>query len=70
MRFCFPNRYPAENDLPPSFRRREVVHIPDQFKAGLGGNRIHPSFRWSWRRSAIMAMNSLLVGFPLTLETV
>lgn len=30
----------------------------------------HCSLRWSWRRSAIMAINSELVGFPLALETV
>ena len=28
------------------------------------------SRRWSWSRSAIMAMNSELVGFPLALDTV
>lgn len=30
----------------------------------------YASLRWSWRRSAIMAMNSELVGLPLALETV
>ena len=30
----------------------------------------YPSFCCSWSRSAIMAMNSLLVGLPFALETV
>ena len=66
----FPQSLSTENNLPPSFRRRRLFISRISSKRDWEVNGIHPSFRWSWRRSAIMAMNSLLVGFPLTLETV